>query len=242
MNVAILFGRKNSRSIKNKNILKIYSKPMYAYPIDAAKKIKKIKKIYVSSDSRVILKGALKRRCNIIKRPKYLCTNKALLEDTIQHAVNYCQKDNKNKVKNFIILLCNSICVDSKDLLKAINMIETDANIDSVTTISKFNMYSPVRAKKTKGKYLLNYIPNKVLSKYTALSCDRDKSVNSYYCTQSFTVSRAKILKNMKLNPFPFNWMGKKVRYIKQDSCVGDIDFPWQLEATKLWLKKNKKK
>ena len=97
MNVAILFGRKNSRSIKNKNILKIFSKPMYAYPIDAAKKIKKIKKIYVSSDSDVILKGSLKRGCQIIKRPKYLCTDKALLEDTIQHAVNYCQKVNNNK-------------------------------------------------------------------------------------------------------------------------------------------------
>jgi CMP-N-acetylneuraminic acid synthetase len=242
MNVAILFGRKNSRSIKNKNILKIFSKPMYAYPIDAAKKIKKIKKIYVSSDSDVILKGSLKRGCQIIKRPKYLCTDKALLEDTIQHAVNYCQKVNNNKIKNFIILLCNSICVDSKDLAKALNMIETDKSIDGVTTISKFNMYSPVRAKKVKGKYLLNYIPNKALLRYTPLSCDRDKSVHSYYCTQSFTISRANVLKNMKYNPFPFNWMGKKMRYIEQESCVGDIDFPWQLEATKLWVKNNKKK
>ena len=46
----------------------------------------------------------------------------------------------------------------------------------------------------------------------------------------------------MKYNPFPFNWMGKKMRYIEQESCVGDIDFPWQLEATKLWVKNNKKK
>ena len=55
MNVAILFGRKNSKSIKNKNILKILSKQMFMYPLDAAKKVKQIEKIYVSSDSEYIL-------------------------------------------------------------------------------------------------------------------------------------------------------------------------------------------
>ena len=54
MNVAILFGRKNSKSIKNKNILKVFSKQMFMYPIDAAKKVREIDKIYVSSDSKFI--------------------------------------------------------------------------------------------------------------------------------------------------------------------------------------------
>ena len=44
MNVAVLFGRKNSKKIKNKNILKIFSKPMFMYPIDAAKQVKEIPK------------------------------------------------------------------------------------------------------------------------------------------------------------------------------------------------------
>ena len=106
MNVAILFGRKNSKSIKNKNILKILSKPMFMYP-DAAKKVKEIDKIYVSSDSNHILKESQKKGCIPINRPKYLCNDKALLEDAIQHAVNYCQKKNNHLVENFIILLCN---------------------------------------------------------------------------------------------------------------------------------------
>ena len=44
MNVAILFGRKNSKSIRNKNILKIFSKPMFMYPLSAAKKVREIRK------------------------------------------------------------------------------------------------------------------------------------------------------------------------------------------------------
>ena len=79
MNVALLFGRKNSKSIKNKNILKILSKKMFMYPIDAAKKVKRIEKIYVSSDSEYILSQSKRKGCIPIKRPKYLCNDKALL-------------------------------------------------------------------------------------------------------------------------------------------------------------------
>ena len=92
MNIAILFGRKNSKSIKNKNILKIFKKEMFMYPLEAAKKTKMIDKIYVSSDSSYILKKAESKGCEKILRPKRLCDDKALLEDAIQHAVNYCQK------------------------------------------------------------------------------------------------------------------------------------------------------
>lgn len=242
MNVAILFGRKNSKSIKNKNILKIFSKPMFMYPLQAAKKVKEISKIYVSSDSNYILSQSKKNNCIPIKRPKFLCNDKALLEDAIQHAVNYCQKLNNNKIKNFIILLCNSICVKDSDIKNGLKILKNSNNFDTVTTVSKFNNFSPVRTKKIKNKYLLNYIPNNNLKKFTPLSCDRDKSVHAYYCTQSFTISRAKSLKNMKKNPFPFNWMAKKTTFIYQDSCVGDIDFPWQIEATKWWIKKYLKK
>tara|TARA_B100001996_G_C18625525_1_gene579599 strand:- start:104 stop:835 length:732 start_codon:yes stop_codon:yes gene_type:complete len=242
MNVAILFGRKNSKSIKNKNILKIFSKPMFMYPLDAAKKVNEIDKIYVSSDSKYILAQAKKKRCIPIKRPKYLCNDKALLEDAIQHAVTYCQNANNNKIKNFVILLCNSICVKHSDIKKGLKILNKSMRFDTVTTVSKFNNFSPVRTKKIKKDELLNYIPNKNLKKFTPLSCDRDKSVHAYYCTQSFTISRAKVLKNMKKNPFPFNWMAKKTTYIFQDSCVGDIDFPWQIEATKWWIKNHLKK
>tara|TARA_B100000029_G_C17605918_1_gene967377 strand:- start:2747 stop:3478 length:732 start_codon:yes stop_codon:yes gene_type:complete len=242
MNVAILFGRKNSKSIKNKNILKIFSKPMFMYPIDAAKKVAGIDKIYVSSDSKYILGKAKKKGCIPINRPKHLCNDKALLEDAIQHAVNYCQAIHGDKIKNFIILLCNSICVRHQDIKKGLQVLKKSKKFNTVTTVSKFNNFSPVRAKKIKNQKLLNYIPNKNLRKFTPLSCDRDKSVHSYYCTQSFTISRAKVLKNMKKNPFPFNWMSDKATYLFQDSCVGDIDFPWQVEATKWWIKNYLKK
>jgi len=237
MNIAILFGRKNSKSVKNKNVLNFFGKPAFSYPLEAALNSKFIDKTYVSTDSSKIINFCKKKNCGIIERPKRLCTDNALLEDAIQHAVNYCYNENK-KVKNFIILLCNSICISSKELDKGFQIMKK-FKPDSVTTISKFNMFSPVRAKKISGKFLETYIPNNIIKNYTDLSCDRDKSIDTFFCTGSFTISTAKILKNLKKNPFPFRWIGKKSRYMIQDNCVGDIDFEWQIPVIKWWLKKN---
>lgn len=238
MNIAILFGKKNSKGFKNKNIRKVLSKRMFLYPVEAAKKVKEINKIYVSSDSDYILDETKKRGCEIIKRPKSLCTAEALLEDAIRHAVKIILKKHKN-VSNIIILLCNSICINYKDIIKGLKYLKNNRKLQTVTTISKFNMFSPVRAKKINGSNLSNYIPNKVLSKFTKLSCDKGKSTDTYFCTNSFTISRSQIFKNMKKNPMPFNWMGTRVRYIEQEFCLGDIDYEWQIPATEMWLKKN---
>ena len=94
--------------------------------VDAAKKAKSINKIYVSSDSKFILNRAQKKGCSPIVRPSYLCSDKALLEDAIQHAVNFCQKENNNKIKNFVILLCNSICVTSNDIEEGFELLKKE--------------------------------------------------------------------------------------------------------------------
>ena len=69
-----------------------------------------------------------------------------------------------------IILLCNSICVRSDDIKKGIKILKNNKTIDTVTTVSKFNNFSPVRTKKIEGKKLKNYIPNDSLKKFTPLS------------------------------------------------------------------------
>ena len=72
MNVAIYLEERTA--IKNKNILKIFSKPMFMYPIHAAKKVKEIEKIYVSSDSKNSLK--LKRKMYTNSKTKKFCNDK----------------------------------------------------------------------------------------------------------------------------------------------------------------------
>ena len=42
--VAILFGRKGSKGIKNKNIYKLNNKPLFKHSLDEAKKFHQLKK------------------------------------------------------------------------------------------------------------------------------------------------------------------------------------------------------
>ena len=127
-NIALVFGRKNSKGLKNKNIKKILNKPMYSYPIDAAKKVSNIDEIFVSSDNQTILQYGKKRGCHIIKRPKYLCTDKSLLSDAIQHAVSHCFSIYE-KIDNFVILLCNSVCFLPKDIKEGLKIINKSKKI-----------------------------------------------------------------------------------------------------------------
>ena len=101
MNVAIIFGRKNSKGLPNKNIKKILGKSACVYPIDAALKSKKIDKVIISSDSKLINKIGKNKGCEILFRPKNLATDQALLSDAIFFSINKIKKF--TKILNVII-------------------------------------------------------------------------------------------------------------------------------------------
>ena len=83
MNIAIIFGRKNSKGLPNKNIKKVLEKPACLYPIEAAIKSKKINKIFISSDSKEINRLAKNKGCEVLLRPKKLANDSALLSNAI---------------------------------------------------------------------------------------------------------------------------------------------------------------
>ncbi len=87
---------------------------------------------------------------------------------------------------------------------------------------------------------IVNFFPNKIMKKYTSLSGDRNKSTDTYFITHSCTVTKIDVFQNKNKNPMPFQWMGENKSFIKQDNCVGDIDFEWQSKVAENWLKKNK--
>ena len=238
MNIAIIFGRKNSKGLPNKNVKKILGKPACLYPIDAAIKSKKIHKVYVSSDSNKINKLAKKKRCEILLRPKKLANDNALLSDAIFYSVKRIKKNNQ-KIQNVVILLCNSICINSKIIDEALKKIN-NKKVQTVTTISKLNMFSPIRSMKVSKGRVVNFFPNEIMKKYTSLSGDRNKSTDTYFITHSCTVTKIDVFNNKNKNPMPFQWMGRNKSFIKQDNCVGDIDFEWQSNVAENWLKKNK--
>jgi len=90
--IAIIIARKGSKSIKNKNLLKINNKPLIGWTIDHCKKSKLISQVWLSSDSQSILNYGIKKKINIIKRPIQFATDKASSESAWIHAVKYLEE------------------------------------------------------------------------------------------------------------------------------------------------------
>ena len=100
--IGFIPAKKNSKDLKNKNFRKINNLSLFELAILNAKKSKFIEKIYLSSDSDMILNKGKEHKVNIIKRKKSLCTNSALANSVILDFI----KNNleKNQEQNYIIV------------------------------------------------------------------------------------------------------------------------------------------
>ena len=122
-NYAFIFARGGSKGLKNKNIKLFNGKPLIYYSINLAKKNKKIKKIFVSSDDKKILKISRKYGAEIILRPKSLSRDNSLELNAWKHAINYLKEKGEN-FDNFISLPCTSPLRNSKDINSALQKIK----------------------------------------------------------------------------------------------------------------------
>lgn len=236
--VAMLFGRGGSVGLPGKNVKPVLGRPSLHYPLMAARASRVVDDIYVSSDSEEIFELARPFQIQEIRRPPELASNDALLEDAIFHAFQTVEAMAQKPVDLYLILLCNAITVMPQAILQAAEMLASDPGADSVTTGSKLNMFSPVRARRLdrgSGR-LVSFISMETLSDVVNISCDRDKSEDCYFCDNSFTLVRRQALARLNENAGPFRWMGNRIRLLDQLPGAGDIDFAWQLPVIEWWL------
>ena len=90
--IAIILARGGSKGIPNKNIVKFCGKPLLVWSIEHAKKTRGISSVWVSSDSKKILKIAKDSGANIITRPKYLSTDSSTSISGWIHAIKKIQE------------------------------------------------------------------------------------------------------------------------------------------------------
>ncbi len=238
-NVAIILGRKGSKGFKNKNTMEILGRPAYEYAINAAKECPKIHSVYFSTDIDEIIKKRDYYDIEIIDRPKYLATSTALFEDALFHAYKKVKRIHKNDINLVIILMANAVTVSSKLILKGIKMLEKDKEADSAVTVSSFNMYSPLRARKLNiNGYLDPFVPFETFGDPKTLNCDRGSQGDCYFADMSYSISRSSALDDIENGLLPQKWMGKKILPVPNNfGC--DIDEEWQLDMSIRWLKKH---
>lgn len=129
--LAIIPARKNSKRLKNKNLLKINSKPLIYWSIQAALKSKYIDKVVLSTESKEIAKIGEKLGANIpFLRPKKFATDSSTTEDLIIFTLNKLNK--KEDYDICILLQPTSPLRTSLSIDKSIEMLESKTGIYSV--------------------------------------------------------------------------------------------------------------
>ena len=152
---AFIFARKNSKRIKNKNIKTINNKTLLEYSINSAKQIRVIDKIYVSTDSNLMVNIAYKKKVSVIKRPKILCKDDSNELLSWKHAIDFL-KMKKEKFDIFVSLPTTSPLRGKKDIIKMIKTFKR-TNSDLVISVTKTNRipnYNMVKVDKSARAYL----------------------------------------------------------------------------------------
>lgn len=149
----VIPARGGSKRLKNKNVYKVWNKPMITWSIEAALKSQFNSNIIVSSDSQKILEIAERYKIITLKRPKYLAKDKVPKLFAVRHAVKIFVKKFKIKPKYIISLQANSPEIKNKHIDKAIKHL-IKFNLNEVISVNKnLNQDSALRVMKYKSLF-----------------------------------------------------------------------------------------
>lgn len=240
MITAVLMGRKGSKGFPGKNLHIISGKHLAYYPINAARKCPEIDKIYISTDDERLIELAYASGVEVIKRPAELCTDAALGEHVYVHAYNTIKDLNKgNEIELIVLLMCNAPTVTSGIISEGIKILRENTEYDSAVTVSKYNMWSPLRARRIGDDGLLHpFVPFETFGNPQNLNCDRDSQGDVWFADMGVSIVRPRCLEHIEEGLLPQKWMGQKIYPIKQWGGL-DVDYEWQVPLVEFWLKKH---
>ena len=239
MVIAFLIGRKGSKGFPGKNLYPVLGRPLAYYPMKAAKECSGVDNVIISTDDEKCMELARDNGVQIIERPSELCTDEALGEHVYLHAYNYVkEKYAKSKIELLVLLMCNAASITAETISKGIKVLRENKAYDSAVTVSKYNMWSPLRARRIGRDGLLEpFVPFEAFGDPNALNCDRDSQGDVWFADMGVSIVRPRCLDNIDNGLLPQKWMGQKIYPLKQWGGL-DIDYEWQVPQLEYWIKK----
>ena len=236
---ALLLGRGGSTGFPGKNLYEVLGRPLMAYPLLAARYSRYVTRVYVSTDSEEIMAVGRRYGAEIIVRPPELCTSQALGEDSFAHGYRViCDRLVKEKeaIEVVVLLFANAATVTGKLIDEGVDMLRADPTLDSAVTVSRYNMWSPLRARRVGPDGCLHpFVSFETFGDPSKLNCDRDSQGDVYFADMSLSVVRPHCLENLKDGLLPQKWMGKRIAPIYSwGGC--DVDYEWQIPGVEYWL------
>ena len=238
MIAALLLGRKGSKGFPGKNTIPILGHPLAWYPMQTALAVNEIDRVYLSTDDLKLMQIATKIDIEIIERPEYLANNESLGEDAYVHGYEEIQRREKGKIELMVLLHCNAATISVQAIRKGILKLGGNSSLDSAVTVSRYNMWSPLRARKLDQEGCLQpFVPFEVFGDPKTLNCDRDSQGDVWYADMGCSVVRPHCLEDLEAGLLPQKWMGQRIAPIYQEAGC-DIDYEWQVPIVEWWVQK----
>jgi len=239
---ALLMGREGSQGFPGKNTHPILGRPLMRYPMMAAEYSKEINRRFFTTDSKAYKQLGQDFGWEIIDRPPELATKEALGEDVYKHAYNFIKEmliKQGAEMEFLVLLMCNTATIAAETIDKGIQMLRENPTADSAVTVSRYNMWSPLRARKENGEgFLEPFVPFETFGDPQTLNCDRDSQGDVWFADMGVSIIKPHCLEKLEQGLLPQKWMGQKILPIKQWGGF-DLDYSWQLPLVKHWLEEH---
>jgi CMP-N-acetylneuraminic acid synthetase len=235
--VALLLGRRGSTGLPGKNLVPVLGRPLVAYPLLAACDSRYVDRIFVSTDCPDIAAIARQHGAEVIDRPAELCTPEALGEEAYKHGYEVIRDECAVEIEMLALLFANAPTVSGELIDRGVETLRSDPSIDSAVTVSRYNMWSPLRARRLTGDGTLQpFVPFETFGDPATLNCDRDSQGDVWFADMGLSVVRPRCLDALEEGLLPQRWMGQRIAPIESwGGC--DVDYEWQLPGVEHWLR-----
>lgn len=235
---ALALGRKGSVGLPGKNTRVVRGHPLAWYPLRAAFKAPSVDRIYMSTDDPELMALARDMGGEVIERPDYLCTAAALGEDAYGHGYREIVARERARPELLVLLFCNAPTIKAETIEEGIRVLRENPDYDSAVTVSCYNMFSPVRARRINAEGLLEpFLPLDVFDDQFVVSCDRNCQGDVWFADVAVSVVRPRNLDNLEAGVPPQKWMGKRIYPLRQQAGC-DVDEEWQIRQVEWWLER----
>lgn len=237
---ALLLGRKGSEGFPNKNVYPVLGRPLVAYPLMAAAGASTVDRVYLSTDSPELKAIGLRHGARIIDRPAHLASKQALGEHAYVHGYHVIRdelmKDGET-VEAMVLLFANAATLTADLIDQGVSVLREHPDVDSAVSVSCYNMWSPLRARRLGDDGLLHpFVPFETFGDPKTLNCDRDSQGDVWFADMGLSVVRPRCLEDLESGLLPQKWMGRRIYPLQQWGGL-DVDYEWQIPAVEHWLK-----
>ncbi|HBQ38696.1 MAG TPA: cytidylyltransferase [Candidatus Omnitrophica bacterium] len=237
---ALMLGREGSQGFPGKNLHQVLGRPLMAYPLLAARASRFVGSMYVSTDSLAIMAVGRQYGAEAIERPAELCTATALGEEAFAHGYRVIRERlaaQQQDLELLVLLFANAATVTAELIDEGIERLRADPTLDSAVTVSCYNMWSPLRARKIGADGLLHpFVPFETFGDPSTMNCDRDSQGDVYFADMSLSIVRPRCLEDLRDGLLPQRWMGQRIYPLAQQGGC-DVDFAWQIPGVEHWLR-----